>query len=248
MKYNSGWGHTISRYLFLAASAAMNCGLVLGMNLHMVCVIDVANGVLFRPDGSRRFDAVIIGHQEYVTQKEYDQFRLFVAAGGRLVAMSSNQFYGEVKYDHATGAETFVRGHGGYFFNGRTAWYDGSRGFPWITSGWFGSTYCCFHRFQYKGATLNLTSPVGNLLSKYYGARMALGYGTHEENAVTNLSHTSIIATFLKQPGLTVASYVHGYGRGAVFCLGVFGEDLVASDPSVQLFLIASLTADFGKA
>ena len=63
MKYNSGWGHTLPLYLFLTSAAARNCGLVLGKNLHVITDIDVANGALFRPDGSRRFNAIIVGHQ-----------------------------------------------------------------------------------------------------------------------------------------------------------------------------------------
>lgn len=101
----------------------------------MISDIDVANGALFGADGSRRFDAAMIGHQEYVTQKEYAQFRLFVASGGRLVAMSSNEFYAKVRFDPATRTETFVTGHCGYAFNGRTAWYGSSIRPPWNTSG-----------------------------------------------------------------------------------------------------------------
>ena len=248
MSYNSGWGHTLPLYSFLASSAAKNCGIVLGRNLHVISDIDVANGALFGPDRSRRFDAVMIGHQEYVTQREYDQLRLFVAAGGRLVAMSSNEFYAEVKFDPVTQVETFVTGHGGYSFNGHTAWYGSSVRPPWNTGLWFGSTYCCFHRFQYKGAIANPSTLIGQMLNEYYGGRMALGYSTHEENAVSNLSGTSIIATFLKRPGLTVASYAHGYGRGVVFCLCVFGEDLMSHDRATQYFLVASLTAPFNSA
>lgn len=58
---------------------------------------------------------------------------------------------------------------------------------------------------------------------------------------MSNFSQTSTIATFLKQPGLTVASYVHGYGRGPVFCLGVFGEDLISYDKSTRYFLVVLL-------
>ncbi len=241
MKYNSGWGHTLPLYLFLTSVAAKDCGLALGKNLHVLSDIDVDNGALFKPDGSRRFDAVIIGHQEYVTQREYDQLRLFVASGGRLVAMSSNEFYAKVRFDPLTQTETFVTGHGGYAYNGQTAWYGRYVRPPWNTSGWFGSNYCCFHRFQYKGATVNPTNAIGRLLNEYYGGRIASGYVTHEENSVSSLFHTSIIATFLKQPGVTVASYVHGYGRGAVLCLCVFGEDLISYDKSTQYFLVASL-------
>ena len=246
--YNSGWGHTFPLYSFLNSQAARGCGLVLGKNLRVISDINVSDGALFNPGGGRRFDAAIIGHQEYVTQSEYDQLRLFVASGGRLIAMSSNQFYGEVSYDHFKGAEIFMRGHGGYFFNGRTAWYDRSRGYPWNASGWFGSVYCCFHRFQYHGGAVNATNPVGSLLNHYYGSTVDATYSTHEENRVSNYSRTSIIATYLASPEVTVASYIHEYGRGAVFSISIFGEDLIQTNPSTQYFLIASLAIPYKSA
>lgn len=246
MGYSSGWGHTYPLYAFLVSAAARGCGLVLGKNLRLISDINVSSGALFDPGGGRRYDAAIIGHQEYVTQSEYDQLRLFVAAGGRLVAMSSDEFYGKVKFNPATLAETFITGHGGYAFNGRTAWYNKTLyQFPWNTSGWFGSTYCCFHRFTYNGGAINRSDPIGRLEYSLIGATMAPGYRIHEENAVTNLTRTSIVATYSVQSGVTVSSYVHGYGRGAVFCLCVFGEDMIASDRSTQLFLMASLNTTY---
>ena len=65
----------------------------------------------------------------------------------------------------------------------------------------------------------------------------------HEENAVTNFTKTSIIATFYQGNGTTVASYAHQYGRGVVICFCVFGEDLIGGDKSTEFFLVASIAA-----
>ena len=241
MSYLNGWGHTFPLFQFLSSPSAISCGLVLGKNLAVISDINVTQGALFNPDGSRRFDAVVIGHQEYVTQAEYDQLRLFVASGGRLVAMSSNMFYARVDYAPSTLLETFVVGHGGYNFNGRTAWFGNAAPFARNSSGWLGSNYCCFHRFNYTGGVVDASNPVGSMLKQYVGGALAPAYRTHEENAVANLTRTSIVATFTRQSGLVVASYIHQYGRGAVFCLCIFGEDFIASDPSTQYFLVASL-------
>jgi hypothetical protein len=248
MQYSDGWGHTYPLYSFISSEAAKNCGLVLGQNVHIISDINVSDGGLFDSKGKRAFDAIVIGHQEYVTQAEYDQMRLFVASGGLLVAMSSNMFYGKVRYNPTTLAETFVTGHGGYAFNGHTAWYKMSMPPPWDTGGWLGSTYCCFHRFHYAGATVNGSNPVGNLLKRYFGNTIASNYTIHEENGVSNFTGTSIIATFLKSSGVTVASYVHRFGRGAVSCFCVFGEDLLSDERSTQYFLVASLVAGMSVA
>jgi len=244
MTFSSGWGGTYSLYHFLTSRAARSCGLVLGRNLWIITDINVTNGALFNTNGSRKFDAVIIGHQEYVTQAEYTQLRRFVASGGRLIAMSANIFYARVTYNPATGVETFAVGHR-WAFNGRTAWHSKAVPFDRNSSGWFGSVYCCFHRFQYSGAVVNATDPVGSELSHYFGSPIMLDYASHEENAIGNFTRTSIVAMFIHQSGLAVASYIHRYGKGAVFCLCVFGEDIVGYNRQAQFFLVASATAPF---
>ncbi len=243
MGYNSGWGHTLPLYDFLSSAAARNCGLMLGKNVMVTSDINVSQGALFAQNGSRRFGAVIIGHEEYVTQAEFDQLRLFVASGGRLIAMSSNMFYAKVAFDPGTQAETFIVGHG-YAFNGRSAWRSGISPFNSSMKVWFGSTYCCFRRFTYAGGAINLSNPIGSAIAGYVGRTMALSYASHEENAVSNFTRTSIVATFINQSRIIVASYVHDYGRGAVFCLCIFGEAVVSTDLSTQLFLLLSVTAN----
>lgn len=240
LKYASGWGHTLPLYEFFRSSAARSCGLFLGKNVIVISDINVTQGALFRSSGSRMFDVVVIGHEEYLTQFEYDQMRLFVATGGKLISMSANSFFVKVTYNPVTGAETLVAGHG-WAFNGVTAWHSRVPPFDRNSSGWFGSSYCCSHNYHYTGGTVNSTNPIGSELREYFGGIMSAGYMSHEENAIGNFTHTSIVATFSNQSGLVVASYTHNYGRGAVFCLCVFGEDLVSYDPSTQYFLVASV-------
>lgn len=244
LAFGDGWGHSAPLRSFLESPAAASCGLVMGKNLRVISDMNVSAGDLFNPDGGRRFDAVILGHEEYVTRTEYDQLRLFVASGGKVVAMDSNDFYAEVRYNPSTQMETFVLGHGGYAFNGRTAWHSASNPIPWNTSGWFGSTYCCFHRFRFFGGAVNVSNNVGRALNESFGQNIAAAYASHEENRVSNLSGTSIVATFVHVPGYTVASYEHRYGRGSVWCFCVFGDDLIGTDRSTQYFLIASVVGD----
>ncbi|HZC20977.1 MAG TPA: N,N-dimethylformamidase beta subunit family domain-containing protein, partial [Nitrososphaeraceae archaeon] len=49
-----------------------------------------------------KYDVLILGHQEYVTQKEYDNLKRFVANGGTLIALDGDLFHAEVKYDKRT--------------------------------------------------------------------------------------------------------------------------------------------------
>ncbi|MGB8034487.1 MAG: DUF4350 domain-containing protein, partial [Nitrososphaeraceae archaeon] len=45
----------------------------------------VKNGIT-----SNRYDIMIIGHQEYVTQREYNNLKQFVANGGTLIVLDGN--------------------------------------------------------------------------------------------------------------------------------------------------------------
>jgi len=68
-----------------------------------------------------KYDILIIGHQEYVTQREYNNLKQFVANCGTLIVLDGNVFYAEVKYDRNTSMLTLVKGHG-WAFNGVSAW------------------------------------------------------------------------------------------------------------------------------
>ena len=82
---------------------------------------DVDAGSVFQGNGSNAYDVVILGHQEYVTQREYDNFKQFVGDGGTMIILDGNVFYAQVKYDSNTGNITLVKGHG-WAFNGLSAW------------------------------------------------------------------------------------------------------------------------------
>jgi hypothetical protein len=66
------------------------------------------------------FDVLILFHQEYVSQQEYDNLRNFVANGGTLVVFDGNVFMAEVNYSSANNSVTLVAGHTGQY-NGRYA-------------------------------------------------------------------------------------------------------------------------------
>jgi hypothetical protein len=65
--------------------------------------------------------AIILGHQEYVTQKGYDNLKPYVYNGGILLLMDSNILYSEVKYSDKTKIVTLVKGHN-CAFDGKSAW------------------------------------------------------------------------------------------------------------------------------
>jgi hypothetical protein len=68
---------------------ARKAGIVLGNNTWILSDIDVNNGALFDSKGLRRFDVIILGFTEYVTQKEYFAYKRFVASGGHILFLSA---------------------------------------------------------------------------------------------------------------------------------------------------------------
>ena len=238
LKLSSGWGNSFPLYEFLNSTASRNCGLVMGRNLHVVSDINVTQGALSSDNCLAKFDAVVVGFSEYVTKGEYTQFVNFVSHGGKLVLMSSDAFQVMVDYNRTTGKETYVSGHG-FAFNGKSAWRSSAR--PFDISSFIGSVDCCFRNGNYSGAIVNATNTIGAKLGASFGNTVFKSYIPHEENSVTNRSHTSIIATFQRGTGPLVAAYVHQYGKGEVVCLCVFGDDIILSDSSAQYFALLAI-------
>ena len=89
------------------------------------------------------YEVVILGHQEYVTQKEYDNLRQFVKSGGTMIILDGNVFYAEVKFDKNTQTIILVKGHG-WAFNGKSAWRSVGERWAKETSEWVGSNYLCY--------------------------------------------------------------------------------------------------------
>jgi len=263
-KVVEGWGTDDGLIAFLSSGSAKKCGLVLGQNLRVVNDTEVSAGALFTQSGGRRFDAVIIGHEEYVTRQEYQQFWKYVASGGRLVEIGANSFFGLVSYERSTQMETYVAGHG-WIFNGTAAWK--SRYSPFIKDNakWFGSSYCCTETGNAGILAMNYSNPLARLLDSNFGSRVFWYYTTAiERNFVQNMTGTSIIATLYKGSLANteapdgegvLAAYAHQYRKGVVVCLcalseaytgipnnGYYASDTyIGSDVPTQFFLVEAV-------
>lgn len=239
--YGNGWGLSGALYQFMKSPSAESCGLNLGTNVQVVSDINVSEGALFAPNGARRYGVAVLGFEEYATQSEYQQLKHFVASGGRLVIMGSDALMVRVNFIAATGIETYVIGHG-FAFNGVTAWTTKVN--PWRASNtdWVGSDLCCFYKYKYKGASLNLSNPLGKDLAAAFGPVAFKEYSSHEESGLTNLTGTSIVGTFINSTDL-VAAYSHQYVKGDVVCICVFATDIISSSPSVQYFLVLAVAS-----
>jgi hypothetical protein len=250
--FHQGWGLSYGFYQFLISSAATNCGLAIGKNVQVLTDINVSLGALFSPqDKSARFDAVILPFSEYVTIQEFLAYQAFVAGGGTLV-MTAHSLEYPVTYDATTNHETLVYSHG-WAFHGSYASPSpcSSNSFnacPWsknITS-WTGSNTCqasCYHTYKYNGSVVNRDDVIGRALFNEFGGTVFRSYASHEENTITNMTGTSVASVFVNDSKNLIAAYTHDFRKGHVVCLCVFGDDIIAIDPSAQYFVMLGLVS-----
>ena len=216
--------HNISNHDMLRASLVMlklvdNLKLI-NPNSHITILTDadVDNGSLFNNSNNNNniYDVAILGHQEYVTQKEYDNLKKFVTNGGTMMLLDGNVFFAEVKYNAHTKTESLVKGHW-WAFNGKSAWHSVGERWPQETSQWVGSNYLCYR----------CVSAFGN---------DPFEYTPHEEQYISNhndsilLNYDAIITTSKnkidnKQP--MIATYELNYQKGKVVALGIFSDDVI---------------------
>jgi hypothetical protein len=178
---------------------------------------DVDNGSLFnnKNHDNNIYDLAILGHQEYVTQQEYDNLKKFVTNGGTMMLLDGNVFFAEVKYNAHTKTESLVKGHW-WAFNGKSAWRSVGERWPQETSQWVGSNYLCYR----------CVSAFGN---------DPFEYTPHEEQYISNhndsilLNYDAIITgkTKIDNKQPMIATYELNYQKGKVVALGIFSDDVI---------------------
>ena len=180
---------------------------------------DVDAGSIFQANGSNAYDVIILGHQEYVTQREYDNFKQFVGNGGTMIILDGNVFYAEVKHDNNTDTVTLVKGHS-WAFNGKSAWRSVDERWKNETAQWVGSNYI-------------------SGISKF--ANNPFDYLPHEEQYTTNpkdvilLNYNATIPSNIsrdisnKSGSIFVATYELNYLKGKVIALGFYSDDIITN-------------------
>ena len=258
----TGYNLEYPLYEFLQTTARQ-CGLT----VDTLTDVDVDNGSLFS-SGIPNFDVIVLGHEEYLTAREYSQFKQFVSVGGRIVAVAGNTFWGQVNYSRSTNTETFVAGHG-FAFNGTTAWRTNYAPFDKESANWFGSTFAgrgngvVSNPTTIKVLGANETNGIGWNMSKIFGDSIfsTYNYGHNEINSIVNFTATQVIVRmevtiyldgniYTSNSSLKVtvpvSSYVHQYRRGQVYCLGIYGENLLwNNDLSGEFFILEAITSGF---
>ena len=109
--------------------------------------VDVDQGKIFNEDGRNAYDILILLHNEYVTQTEYDNLKKFVSSGGTIVFTEGNVLYAEVKYNSTSNTISLVKGHD-WEFDGKSA--NNSVGERWVEENkeWMGSIFPRYSSYE----------------------------------------------------------------------------------------------------
>jgi hypothetical protein len=203
-------------------------------NITVLADEDVHNGYIFKKgDGNKNtYDVIMLGHQEYVTQKEYDYLKKFVTNGGILFLMDSNALYAEVKYDNKTKTVTMAKGHS-WAFNGKSAWKSVGERWAKETSEWVGSNYLCYscdivfdnNPFKYNHREEQyITNPKDKILLDYNASVIGSHNNTNNSKIPYNSKNASQHNTGNK---IKIATYQLDYGKGKVISLGIYTDNII---------------------
>jgi hypothetical protein len=206
-------------------------------NIALLTDVGVHNGSIFKDDNklSNKFDVLILGHLEYVTQEEYNNLKRFVANGGILILTYSNTLYAEVSYAKNSESIALVKGHG-WAFNGKSAWHNIKERWENETSQWVGSNHLCYscnitfanNPFEYKHHEEQyITNPDVKILLDYNAT-------LSDPNNVQELKSYKDPAKFSKN--LHIAVYEHDYKKGKVIALGIYPDGDIMNDDKFNRF------------
>jgi hypothetical protein len=217
---NSNW-LTSYAYITLLTDADVDNGTIFEKNDAKVDATSI-NGIrgdITTGDNTKNYinvyDVIILGHQEYVTQKEYDNLRQFVRNGGTMIILDGNVFYAQVSYDRNTQTITLVKGHG-WAFNGKSAWRSVSERWARETSEWVGSNYLCY------SCDIKFTND-------------PFEYRHHEEQYITNphdiilMNYDALLSHYPIQMRPVIATYELNYQKGKVIALGIYSDDIISN-------------------
>ena len=196
--------------------------------------VDVDQGKIFFEDGRNAFDVLILLHNEYVSQTEYDNLKKFVANGGTILFTEGNVLYAEVKYNSTSNTVSLVKGHD-WEFDGKSA--NNSVGERWVEENkeWMGSNFLDY----------SSSKPL------YYGFN-PFDYTHYEEQHLTNPNATVLINYEAygfpeEYKNATIATYYMDYGLGRVIHLALWGHTVDDNPVFIEYFDKIIIPSTLGK-
>lgn len=194
---------------------------------------DVDSGAIFAGGGVNAYDVLVFFHEEYATQKEYDNLKTFTSQGGAVVFLDGNIFYAEVSYNVTAQKVTLVKGHEwDHNIRGNYALKSSDERWPTENTQYFGALYYDAYIHKYSN---------GTFIYQYQNDPFNYGRVRFEDSSVTNPDNHVIIDYKISQPGKSVETYWRSYGNGRVIVFGIYSER-VRNNPNFLNFYDKVLT------
>jgi len=203
---------------------------------------EIHDGMIFKNNGSNAYNVLILLHNEYVTQAEYDNLKKFLINGGSIILLNGNVFYAQVLYDKESCTVTLVKGHD-WEFDGKSVRKSVSERYQNDNSEWFGSNFnvndindkIVFENnpFNYKHFEENyLTNQKAKILIDYK-AKFPQETFAVEKNpwVIGGLLKNQTTKVGYRDEGKTIATYELPSGAGKVINMGIYSQN-IESDPT----------------
>jgi hypothetical protein len=212
--------------------------------MDMLTDANVDAGTIFTAkNGLNKYDILVIGHQEYVTRREYHNLKHLVSSGGTIIILDGNIFYAEVKYNSNIHTVTLVKGHG-WAFNGKSAWKSVSERWKEETSQWIGSNYLCFrcgitfsnYPFGYKQHEEQYITNPHDIILFNYGASMPMPKQTKQSPMISPSQQLSINREAYIDTKHIIATYELRYQKGKVIAFGIYADDVITGNKFDKYF------------
>ena len=188
---------------------------------------DIHEGHIFTDDGKNAYDTIFLLHQEYMTQKGYDNLKWFVWNGGIIVFIDGNILYAEILYNENEHTISLLEGHdwkiGGEFATKGVAerWFQENKD-------WIGSNYL-----------------VNDIKDNVYFKNNPFNYTHFEENYITNPNVTVLLDYDVEfgegypYPGhkdAKIGTYQMDYGNGKILMVGIYGQNMAKNKEFLRFF------------
>jgi len=206
---------------------------------------NVHNGQIFTDDGKNVYSALFLFHNEYVTQEEYDNLRLFVSNGGTIVLIDGNIFFAEITYDKENCTVTLVKGHN-WEFDGKAVRKSVWERYLDENKEWVGSNFInnaisdpvVFENnpFNYQHFEENeVVNPNAKILLDY-GVKFKVEEDPKNPFVFGGIFQGKPKTDEYDDLGKRVATYELDHGKGKVIMLGIYGQNLVNNTSFLDFF------------
>lgn len=209
---------------------------------------EINDGLIFRKDGTNAYNLLVLLHDEYVTQTEYDNLKKFLNNGGTIILLTGNVFYAEIRYDREACTVSLIKGHD-WEFDGTSVRKSIGERFLNENTEWFGSNFIVNdmndkvvfenNPFNYKHFEENyVTNPKAEILLDYKAKFPQIPDTVDKNPFVVGglLKNQSKAEIAYSNEGKKLATYELPSGAGKVIQMGIYSQNLATNDEFLNYF------------